>query len=75
MKKIAPILITLITVTYMGGYAYLLLFGLKEVTGVVRLFISIIGLLVLGVLMAMVYTLIIRLKEIDKEDHDDLSKY
>jgi uncharacterized membrane protein len=74
MKKLAPIIITIFTVLYLGGYAYTLLF-LVEDAGVWRYIMGIIGLVVLGVLCAMIYTLFIRLKEIDKEDDDDLSKY
>ncbi len=74
MKKVAPIIVTILTVLYLGGYAYALLF-LTDGMGVGRIIMGIVGLVILGVLCAMIYTLIVRLKEIDKEDEDDLSKY
>ena len=74
MKKAAPIIITLIMAIYLSGYAYVLLFMTKGM-GLGRVVLGIIGLVVLGVLVALLYTLKERLKEIDKEDDDDLSKY
>lgn len=74
MKKAAPIVITLIMAIYLGGYAYVLLFMTKGM-GIGRIVLGVSGLVVLGVLMALLYTLRERLKEIDKEDDDDLSKY
>ncbi len=74
MKKAAPIIITLIMAIYLSGYAYVLLFITKGM-GLGRVVLGIAGLVVLGVLVALLYTLKERLKEIDKEDDDDLSKY
>ncbi len=74
MKKAAPIIITLIMGIYLSGYAYALLFMTKGM-GLVRVVLGVAGLVVLGVLTALLYTLRERLKEIDKEDDDDLSKY
>lgn len=74
MKKFAPIVITILAVAYLGFYAYILFF-LPEDAGPWRLLTGIIGLVVLGILVAMIVTLRERLKEIDKEDDDDLSQY
>lgn len=75
MKKLAPILITILTVIYLGAYAYLLIFIVGREAGPGGILFAVIGLAVLGVLIAMMFTLRQRLKEIDKEDKDDLSKY
>jgi len=74
MKKAAPIIITAIMTIYLAAYAYVLLFMTKGM-GLGRLVLGLVGLIVLGVLVAVLYTLKERLKEIDKEDDDDLSKY
>lgn len=76
MRKIAPIIITLIVCTAIAGYAiaFLRAAGLDAPSffrfGALA---AAIGAIVLG--GAMVYTLISRLREIDKEDKDDLGKY
>lgn len=77
MKKVAPIIISILMVFYLGAYAYILLFMTDEAPAFIRWVIIIAGLIVLGVLGAVVYTLVKRLKEIDQEedDDDDLSQY
>lgn len=76
MKRIVPILITVFVVTYLGAYLFLLSTGIKEgVPFQVKIFIFLIGLAVAGIIGGMIATLIIRLKELNKEDNDDLSKY
>jgi hypothetical protein len=44
-------------------------------SGVVKLIMSVVGIGSLLMIGALIYTLVIRIKEIDKEDDDDLSKY
>ena len=75
MKKLAPIIITGIIVLYLGAYAFVLLVVLPEDMGNGKILLGLIGIIVLGVMVAMLYTLKERLKEIDKEKKDDLSKY
>lgn len=75
MKKIAPIIITIFAVAYLGVSGYILLFVDSEDNWSVKLLLVIIGIVVFGILIAMIYTLRQRLKEIDKEEDDDFSKY
>ncbi len=75
MKKIAPTVITIITVIYLGAYSYVLFFVVPDFVGIAKILLAFVGLVVLCILAAMLYTLRQRLKEIDKEDKDDLSKY
>lgn len=76
MKKIAPVIVTIIMVSYLAFYLWLP-FGITQKAEpfmgkavLVAIFAGAVGMIV-----AVVYTLILRLKEIDKEDDNDLSKY
>lgn len=74
MKKVAPIIITVVIAIYLGAYAYVLIVMTKGM-GFARIILAFFGLVVLGILGALLITLRERLKEIDKEDDDDLSQY
>lgn len=74
MKKFAPAIITLFVSLYIS--LYIAMFFLIEKQNVEeRLFLGFMGLAAFGLLIALVRTLIIRFKEIDKEEDNDLSKY
>lgn len=76
MKKVVPIVITGVALCYLVGYALILRLGFQdEVPFSVKLFILLIGLTIVGIIGGLIATLFMRLKEIDKEDKDDLSKY
>lgn len=75
MKKIAPFIITILVCGWISIYIGILFFASGEAGGIGRVFLGVIGIGMVGVVIAMIYTLIIRIKEIDKEDDDDLSKY
>lgn len=74
MKKLAPILISIIMIGYFSIYVSLF-FLIEEPSGIGVLFLVVFGLIGVGFIGAIIYTLRSRLKEIDKEDPDDLSKY
>lgn len=78
MKKLAPIVITAILIGYLAFYLWIpfsLTDGPEPWFG--KIITAAVGAGAVGMMTAAVYTLIIRLKEIDKEekDKDDLSKY
>jgi hypothetical protein len=76
LKKLIPIVITVILISYLAIYLWLPLSIFdKAEPFAVKVFISALGAGAAGMIAAVIYTLIIRLKEIDKEDKDDLSKY
>ena len=70
-KMIAPIIITLIFVGYLAVYIYLLFFAAAVTTPL--LIVLAVPLAGLGV--GMIWTLITRIREIDKGEEDDLSNY
>ena len=78
MKKLAPIVITAILIAYLAIYLWIP-FNLNQDPGpwFGKALWAAVGAGAVGMITAAVYTLIIRLKEIDKEekDKDDLSKY
>lgn len=74
MKKLTPIIISVITIVYFAMY-FIMIFFIDKTSGFDTVFMVIFGLTGLGFIIAMIYTLMVRLKEIDKEDKDDLSKY
>ena len=70
-KMIAPVIITLIFVGYLAVYIYLLFFAAAVTTPLlIMLAVPLAG---LGV--GMIWTLITRIREIDKGEEDDLSNY
>jgi len=78
LKKLAPIVITAILIGYLAFYLWIpisLTQGSEPWYG--KILAATVGAGAIGMITAAVYTLIIRLKEIDKEekDKDDLSKY
>jgi hypothetical protein len=78
VKKLTPIVITVILVAYLAIYLWIP-FNVNENPGpwFGKILWAAVGAGAAGMIVAAVYTLIIRLKEIDKEekDKDDLSKY
>lgn len=74
MKKIAPIIITILMLAYLGGYAYVMFF-LVDGSGIGRLIAGFIGGVLLLIGLAVVFTLKSRLKEINETDDEDLKKY
>ena len=80
MKKIAPIIITAILIGYLAFYLWIPLNIFRNVafeTFAAKLIGAAVGAGAVGMITAAVYTLVLRLKEIDKEekDKDDLSQY
>lgn len=75
MKKLAPIIVTIVVSGYIIIYIGLFFFSSEEVEGFEKILLGALGVGAVIMLVLMIYTLIIRLKEIDKEDDDDLSKY
>lgn len=74
MKRIAPIIVTILILAYLSVYLGIALF-VKDSSVVGRVVLAIIGIGSVSMMGAMIATLISRLKEISKEDKDDLSKY
>jgi len=76
MKKIiVPLIITIITGLIFCGYFITIIIALVQGSKSLE-FLSVILILVLaGLLFALIYNLIERIKEIKEEDNDDLSKY
>jgi len=74
MKKLAPIIVTILVSGYLCFYIAIAFF-INDHTLIGSIVVALLGVGSFGVLVAMIYTLIIRLKEIDKEDDDDISKY
>lgn len=75
-KKVAPILIVIIMSLYILGYVFMLVTGM--LSGAPIAFTIILGILAVMMclaVVALIYTLVVRLKEIDKEEDNDLSKY
>lgn len=79
MKKIAPIVITAILIGYLAFYLWIPLNIFKSAFEpfTAKLIGAAVGAGAIGMITAAVYTLVLRLKEIDKEekDKDDLSQY
>lgn len=76
MKRIVPIIVTIIICGYTAFYAFgLFMVALTEGSFFVKVLTFLIGLIPVGVIIAMLFTLKERLKEIKEEDKDDLSKY
>ena len=76
MKRIIPIVITIVVCVYLFVYAVMMLKGmsLSEPLGI-KLFMLSIGAISIGVMFAMVIALFRRLREIKEEEDDDISKY
>lgn len=76
MKKVAPIIITLLLITYALLYLLVPIAVFKgDEPLLAKAFVLIIPAFALAFMGALIYTLFIRLKEIDREDKDDLSQY
>ena len=70
-KMIAPIIITLIFVGYLAVYIYLLFFAAAVTTPL----LVVLAVPLAGLGVGMIWTLITRIREIDKGEEDDLSNY
>ncbi|MGB5822728.1 MAG: hypothetical protein WBH44_01530 [Proteocatella sp.] len=76
MKRIIPIVLTILVCLFTSFYAFGLFFiSLEESFFLAKLFTFMLALIPIGIIIAMVFTLIERLKEIKEEDEDDISKY
>ena len=81
LKRIIPIVITIVVCVYLFVYAVMTLKGmsLSEPLGIKLFMLSIgaisIGAISIGVMFAMVIALFRRLREIKEEEDDDISKY
>jgi hypothetical protein len=76
MKKIAPIIITLLISIYLGFYIWGISFVFSMQIGLInKLLLGLFGLVTLGIFLALFYTLFLRLREIKEEDKNDISKY
>lgn len=76
MKKFIPIFIAVIFIAYVLLYVFIPLsvFGSNEPL-MVKLIVLGLAAGAIGLIVAMIFTLKSRLKEIKEEDQDDLSKY
>ena len=76
LKRIIPIVITIVVCVYLFVYAVMTLKGmsLSEPLGI-KLFMLSIGAISIGIMFAMVIALFRRLREIKEEEDDDISKY
>lgn len=74
MKRVAPIIVTILILAYLSTYLLVALF-VKDNTLIGKAVLGVIGIGSLSMMIAMIITLISRLKEISKEEKDDLSKY
>lgn len=76
MKKLAPIIVTIIVCAWTSVYTIGLLMAAQGETSLFGNAVLILfAIFSSGIFIAMVWTLIIRLREINKEDKDDISKY
>ncbi|GAA0178644.1 hypothetical protein SH2C18_16600 [Clostridium sediminicola] len=76
MKKgmLTVIFITIIMALIIFGYGYAIMFGLLSAESPI-IFIIIAVMVFVAIMGALIYNLIERIKEIEEEDKDDLSKY
>ncbi len=77
MRKAAPIIIVTIACVYLLAYLVILINPVfaNEVPQLGKIILGMIALGMIAAILALIYTLKIRLKEIKEEDDDDLSKY
>lgn len=76
MKKLVPVVITVILISYLAFYLWIPIQVFKTSEPFIGKVIgSAVGAAAIGMIVAAIYTLVVRLREIDKEDKDDLSKY
>lgn len=76
MKKLAPIIVTIIVCAWTAVYTIGLLMAAQGETSLFgNAVLFLFAIFSSGIFIAMVWTLIIRLREINKEDKDDISKY
>ena len=75
MRKVAPIIITIAVLLLMGAYAAVLYMAQSEGPGALRVYLLLLIVFIIGIMIAMIGVLRSRLKEIEEEDKDDLSKY
>lgn len=72
IKMIAPIVISVLVISYFIFYLWLGLADSGELPILVRILLIVIP---IGLIVLMVYLLIERMKEIKEDDDDDLSQY
>lgn len=76
MKKIiVPLIITIITGLIFCGYFIAIIMALVQESRSIGILSLILIIALAGLLFALIYNLIERIKEIKEEDKDDLSKY
>ena len=76
VKYISPTIFTILLSVFSLGYAMVwFLIASKIEYGFFRIIALLLGLVTLGIIVALFYNLIERFKEIKEEDDDDLSKY
>lgn len=76
IKKIIPIIITIIICAFVSLYAFaFLIVAFENYLLYERLIALMLALIPIGIIIAMIFTLIERLKEIKEEDKNDISKY
>lgn len=76
IKKIIPIVITIIICAFASLYAFaFLILAFENSLFLEKLITIMLALIPLGIIIAMIFTLIERLKEIKEEDKNDISKY
>ena len=74
-KRIAPILVTLIILGFLGAYVVGIIWAVNGLFGLARNIAFIYIGIVTVIAITLVVTLINRLKEIKEEENDDLSQY
>lgn len=77
MKKTAPIIIVIIACVYLLAYLVILINPMfaNEISHSGKIILGMVALGMVATILALIYTLKIRLKEIKEENDDDLSKY
>lgn len=75
MKKIAPIVIVVLASLYILSYGVFLFVFSENASGIIKLIMGIVAVGMVIVVLALIYTLKIRLKEIKEEEKNDLSQY
>ncbi len=77
MKKLAPIIVTIIVCAWIAVYTAGMIIAAKSETSLIgNILLFSVAIISGGTFFAMIWTLIIRLREINKEEkEDDISKY
>jgi uncharacterized membrane protein len=76
VKKVAPVVIVIFICGYLVAYLIALMVGMMSgVPWVAKIGLFFGGFVIVSIITALIYTLVDRLREIEREDKDDLSKY